>query len=306
LALTGPPGTGKTATVRVLAREMGFQILEWRSAIGESTFSKFKVFFDRATSCSAVCPETSLTAATPSLYSTLNRRESDLPPTSLKHVVLFEDLPNILHAGIQAQFHTAIRLYIESASPVPLVIIMSDTTMRGETRDEQLTGGRSTSGYAWSRERSDILDIRTVLSRDLLTGPYVTQIGCVYILFILMINEWIHRFNPIAPTLMKKALTRLLHRHFISKSSSSSVFVPPSKEMISMVVESANGDIRSAIMTLQFSCIPGKKSPRRKGDPCSTAPIQVVTRRESGLALFHLIGRVMYNKRLSSGLYMNI
>jgi len=182
LALTGPPGTGKTATVRILAHEMGFQILEWRSAIGESTFSKFKVFFDRATSCSAVCPKMSLTAATPSLYSTLNRRESDLLPASLKHVVLFEDLPNILHAGIQAQFHTAIRLYIESASPVPLVIIMSDATMRGETRDEQLTGGRSTSGYAWSHERSDILDIRTVLSRDLLTGPYVTQIGCVYIL----------------------------------------------------------------------------------------------------------------------------
>jgi len=117
-----------------------------------------------------------------------------------------------------------------------------------------------------------------------------------------MISEWIHRFNPIAPTLMKKALTRLLDRHFGSKSSS----VPPSKEIISMVVESANGDIRSAIMTLQFSCIPGKKSPRRKGDPCSTAPIQVVTRRESGLALFHLVGRVMYNKRLSSGFYMNI
>jgi len=178
--LTGPPGTGKTATVRVLAHEMGFRILEWRNAIGESTFSKFKVFFDRATSCSAVCPETSLTAATSPLYSTL-RRKSDPPRTTLKHVILFEDLPNILHAGIQAQFHTAIRLYIQSASPVPLVIIMSDATMRGETRDEHLTGGRGTGGYAWSRERSDILDIRTVLSRDLLTGPYVTQIGWVYI-----------------------------------------------------------------------------------------------------------------------------
>lgn len=111
----------------------------------------------------------------------------------------------------------------------------------------------------------------------------------------------VHRFNPIAPTLMKKALTGLIDRHFKSKSSLSSVFIPPSKDIIDTIVESANGDIRSAIMTLQFSCIPGKQSHGRKGGSCTTIPIEALTRRESGLALFHLIGKVMYNKRLSSG-----
>ncbi len=37
LALTGPAGTAKTTTVRILAREMDFEILEWRNAIGENS-----------------------------------------------------------------------------------------------------------------------------------------------------------------------------------------------------------------------------------------------------------------------------
>ena len=37
LALSGPAGTAKTTTIRVLAREMGFGILEWRNAIGENS-----------------------------------------------------------------------------------------------------------------------------------------------------------------------------------------------------------------------------------------------------------------------------
>lgn len=183
LALTGPSGAGKTAMVRVLSREMGFKILEWRNAIGESTFSKLEAFLNRATSCSVICYETSPTAPTSSLRPTIMHQESDSFPTTSKYIILFEDLPNILHAGTQVQFHTAIRLYIEgssqSASSVPLVIIMSDATLRGETRDEILTSGGA-SGHTWNQERTDILDIRAVLPRDLLTGPYVTQIRYMY------------------------------------------------------------------------------------------------------------------------------
>jgi cell cycle checkpoint protein len=35
LALTGPAGTAKTATVRVLSRELGFEIVEWRNSMSE-------------------------------------------------------------------------------------------------------------------------------------------------------------------------------------------------------------------------------------------------------------------------------
>ena len=33
LALTGPTGSGKTATVKVLARELGFELIEWKNSM---------------------------------------------------------------------------------------------------------------------------------------------------------------------------------------------------------------------------------------------------------------------------------
>lgn len=104
-------------------------------------------------------------------------------------------------------------------------------------------------------------------------------------------------FNPIAPTLLKKALTGLIDQHF-SRAKSQSHLIAPTKEMIDTIVESANGDIRSAIMALQFSCIPGKTSKGKKRGSGSTVLMEAITRRESSLALFHLIGRVLYNKRM--------
>jgi MoxR-like ATPase len=41
LALTGPAGTAKTTTIRVLAREMGFGVLEWRNAMGDNSSNVF-------------------------------------------------------------------------------------------------------------------------------------------------------------------------------------------------------------------------------------------------------------------------
>lgn len=43
--------------------------------------------------------------------------------------------------------------------------------MRGEASDERLT-----NGTGWGKDRNGVVDVRTVLSRDLLGGPYVTQI----------------------------------------------------------------------------------------------------------------------------------
>lgn len=106
---------------------------------------------------------------------------------------------------------------------------------------------------------------------------------------------WISRFNPVASTLLRKALQLLLKKHFDSQP----LGLFPSKEVQDVIVDSANGDIRSAIMALQFACIielPGsKKKGRGKG---TTMVMEAVTRREQSLQLFHLLGKVLYNKRV--------
>ena len=104
-------------------------------------------------------------------------------------------------------------------------------------------------------------------------------------------------FNPIAPTLMKKALQSMVSKHF----STIALDLPaPSKQVLDVIVESSSGDIRSAINTLEFACTVELPSKRRRGvEAGTTIVLEAVTRREQSLALFHLIGKALYNKRMS-------
>ena len=193
--MTGPAGTGKTSTIRVLAREMGFEILEWGSSVSgaspskhtsfssirrsydisgedgpyddyEGLFTKFEAFLTRASTCN-------------NLFSGFDTNPQSSPA---RRLILFEDLPNILHSQTQANFHRAMNSFVNdlpSNPPTPLVIIVSDAGMRGEASDERRAEGRG-----WGKDKVEVVDIRTVLSKDLLTGPYVTEIAYAPCLFI--------------------------------------------------------------------------------------------------------------------------
>jgi len=43
LALTGPAGSGKTATVKVLAGELGFELIEWKNPMADSYGGMFSL-----------------------------------------------------------------------------------------------------------------------------------------------------------------------------------------------------------------------------------------------------------------------
>jgi cell cycle checkpoint protein len=59
------------------------------------------------------------------------------------------------------------------AAGAPVVIIVSDAGVRGETGDERIAAG----GGGWGKE---VVDIRSVLPGTLLGSAYVTQIGYVF------------------------------------------------------------------------------------------------------------------------------
>ncbi|KAI6019829.1 Rad17 cell cycle checkpoint protein-domain-containing protein [Pisolithus orientalis] len=319
LALTGPAGTAKTTTLRVLSHELGFEIMEWRNGMNErgankyvedleehdygsvqpstkAIFDKFQAFLTRAMSCSSIfsagepstsqppsSSQVSRSTPTPSSYSSNHATYPGCPQK--RQVILLEDLPNLLHASTQARFKAVLESLCVTSSPStpgpPIVIIISDAGLRAEHPDDESWDGGS-GGRRWGRP--DILDIRSVLGPELLASPYVTRIG----------------FNPIAPTLMTKALQALLAKHFGPQASTGK----PPKEVLDVIVETSNGDIRSALMALQFACIsplPGKsktKNSRNRNDTKSAlAVLEAVTRREQSLVLFHLMGKVLYNKR---------
>ncbi|KAF5364946.1 hypothetical protein D9758_008130 [Tetrapyrgos nigripes] len=314
LVLTGPAGTAKTTTIRVLSREMQFEIVEWRNALddapysfngfaktdenyassslqpwpsrdenSETSFAKFQTFLMRAARCSNVFSSPLKVEESKDTRSSSPSSSSTMVNPPARRLILLEDLPNILHLSTRTHFHEAIQSVLNSGmnepDPIPIVIILSDSGTRGEADDERLANGM------WSKDRDGVMDIRTLLPKEILQGPYVTQI----------------RFNPVAPTLLTKALKALLDKRFPKDSGSRS---PISAALLDVIVNSANGDIRSAIMGLQFACTRLTKPTKSKAKKASDGTklneqvlVESITRREQSLVLFHLLGKVLYNKR---------
>ena len=138
----------------------------------ETLMTKFETFFNRASNC-----QNFLDHGRP-----LNTQLSQVEPSSSqasrnvvgRRIILLEDLPNVLHLGTQARFHAILRAYAEtppSEPPVPIVIIISDAQTVGEANDERVAQGRYRNS-----DGEGVMDIRTVLPRDLIGGPYVTSI----------------------------------------------------------------------------------------------------------------------------------
>lgn len=98
-----------------------------------------------------------------------------------------------------------------------------------------------------------------------------------------------------------KALQSIVGQHFQDSPS-----LRPTKNVLDTIVTCSRGDIRGAVMELQLSCLVGK-APSRKGkkggSSNSIAFLKLTSQREQSLALFHLIGKVMYNKRVSHFLF---
>ncbi|RUS31460.1 Rad17 cell cycle checkpoint protein-domain-containing protein [Jimgerdemannia flammicorona] len=339
LILTGPAGSGKTAVLRMLSMEMNFEIIEWSNPYNENSLTggakgddedgrdredyipvlrKFQEFISRANKYpSLIMSSSSLsdhTTTVTDVFLPLSPPTSgQRPPPSPRKVILIEDIPNISSPPVKTLFHSILRAFLRSPRcRYPIVLIISDATIRN-TSDADGTGASTATSFARRREQESLADVRTVVPPDVLNAP-----GCRRV-----------QFNPIAVTFMIKALSQTAAAEFGPGAR-------PGREYLEEVAEASNGDVRSALNTLQFLSLAGgvgggmadtgqagrrgvKVAGRKKsreavrgnkrkrtrdadeedvGELHSGRSVSGVGGRESSLALFHALGKILYNKRI--------
>jgi cell cycle checkpoint protein len=281
LVLTGPAGAGKTATINVLAKEMGVEILEWRNpssspggeeygeggAFAAGLSGLFEEFIGRAGTFGSL-----------ELASTTGKMPTSSSQTKDRKVIVIEDFPNTLFTSSATplqSFRNTLKYFLALPAPhrpiPPLVLIITETA--------SLSGPNSFTAHR-------------LLSPEILHHPLVKEIP----------------FNKIAPSFMLKALNTLISREALVSGRK----LGPSKAVLEAL--SSSGDIRSAIMSLEFlsanrslsttgftePIVQGRrrnKPPERPLNPSEQALVTAVSQRESSFGLFHAVGKVVYNKR---------
>jgi cell cycle checkpoint protein len=291
LVLKGAAGTGKTTTVQLLAKAMDCEILEWRNPVGSvassdgfvSMAAQFEEFigrggkFGQLDMFSEAVPASSKPDTKP-----LDRR---------KRLILVEEFPNTFTRSSTAlqSFRSSVLQYLVSNTPslsmmynkaitkgpvTPLIMVISETLLTTSTAS------------------ADSFTAHRLLGPEILQHPGVTAI----------------EFNAIAPTLLAKALELVV----VKESRKSGRRRTPGPMVLKRLGEI--GDVRSAIGSLEFLCVRGDdggdwggkvsfgkgKKPAKDSVPMTKMEqesLELITRREASLGIFHAVGKVVYNKR---------
>ena len=288
MILKGPSGAGKTVTVSLLSQILDYEISEWKNPVGSEYSSEayrsmsahFEEFMARSGSFDRLdlAGEVPVSAALP---------DGDVRARHSKgRIILLEEFPHVSLSTSSAlrSFRSILLQYLASQDfskaqeeriiPVVMVITESRSCAIG-TSDDNFTAHK-------------------LLGSEILNHPCVSTI----------------EFNPIAPTLLSKALDLVIQKE---ARHSGRRRVPGSSVLKEL---GQVGDVRSAIGTLEFLCLGGNEdeawsgrvATRGKKGTTETSTttllerrnLQMVTQRESNLGLFHAVGKVVYNKRQDS------
>ena len=189
LVLSGPAGSAKTTTLRVLAREMDFEIMEYKDTTNTTQFSTLS---DGPSTCTFGKVLSSLTlsgakllgvADTPDAFATFLTRAgayTSVFASTRRKIVLLEDLPNVLHPAVRSRFHDALRAHVERAWDVaPVVLVISDAGVCAE--------GDSNGGGRGGRDL--VIDTRTVVPPGFSSLSHFSEIRsvrlCDFALFLM-------------------------------------------------------------------------------------------------------------------------
>ncbi|KAG9244598.1 Rad17 cell cycle checkpoint protein-domain-containing protein [Calycina marina] len=288
LVLKGAAGTGKTTTIQLLAKAMDCDILEWRNPVSsvdtadgyQSAAAQFEEFMGRGGRFGQldIFSENAKIPSKPDIKP-LDRR---------KQIILVEEFPNTFTRSSTAlqSFRSALIQYLVSNTPAlsmcdtknaepvtPVVMIISETLLT------------TTSASA------DSFTAHRLLGPEILQHP----------------GLWTIEFNAIATSFLTKALELVVQK----ESRKSGRKKTPGPAVLKKLGEI--GDVRSAVGSLEFMCLRGdtdgdwgskvtfSKTKKASKDTVLTTmeaeSLELITRREASLGIFHAVGKVVYNKR---------
>ncbi|KAK0334172.1 RFC checkpoint protein Rad17 [Friedmanniomyces endolithicus] len=283
LVLKGAAGTGKTTTIRLLAKELGATVSEWQNPAGAdpstegstTTAGHFEDFVRRVGKSSSLS-----FAVGDHVEAVPDHVKEGVDRT--KQIVLVEEFPNTFSrtsATLQS-FRSTLLQYVSSpavqeARVTPIVMIISETLLSTNTA------------------AADSFTAHRLLGPELLNHPLINTI----------------EFNPVASTFLTKALETIV----LKEARKSGRRRTPGPQVLKRLAET--GDIRSAVSSLEFLCLRGDDTeswssriqftkPKKKPvEPLLTKAeddaLRLVSNRESSLGIFHAVGRVVYNNRIS-------
>ena len=276
LLLVGSPGIGKSTMCRVLAKELGLDLLEWNDATTststscsystygadnslfsssyQSPLSSFEEFLQSAgTGCNSL-------DLSSSVYQNEEKRIENT--SSKKGAMLFiEDMPNLHSSDAEKKFKHTMEQHIHT-SRFPTILIFSNVS-EGKAAPSDLE--------------------KLIPSSVLYNSNKVKIIQC----------------NSVTQSKMKKCLGMIAQKERI--------FIP--NGLLELIHTNSGGDLRNAIMTLQFQLVGRNqyssrvqmKNPKRITNLHETNNNAIKRGaqfdRDVKLSAFHALGKLLYAKR---------
>ncbi|KAF9586533.1 Cell cycle checkpoint protein rad17 [Lunasporangiospora selenospora] len=282
LVLTGPAGSGKTTVLKMLAQELGVNIVEWVNTVNENSVIQRPSMPGQDRWRTGSVDE----ALSNENSSSASQFLSPPPRSGKKSIILIEDLPPVsAHSSLKIFQDTIVQFSHLRHNNSVLVIIVSDVFSKQST--ELL--------FPTSDNRDPALTVRTLLPSSILDR--IDSGGRDY----ARIKQI--KFNPIAMTFMKKAIRSLVDQEFRTRHS----YAPDTAEIDSLI-DIHDGDIRAVINSLQFMCYLPKKTRKKyrealvreeeeNADLNLDSEQKRVIGQDSSLGIFHAVAKVLYNRR---------
>ncbi|KAJ7993760.1 hypothetical protein DPEC_G00258030 [Dallia pectoralis] len=289
LLLTGPSGCGKSATVKVLAQQLGYSVQEWANP---SSLSEYRPSTD------------------PDAY-----RQTFDPDSRFNSFYGSSQTGQFQEFLLRANKYNRLQMTGEGGASDRKLILVEDFPNQFYRQPGCLHD--ILRRFMRTCKRPLVFIVSDSLSGDsssrlLFPKDVQEEVGVCNI-----------SFNPVAPTSMMKVLSRIVS---LEAGKSGGKMCVPDKAALELLCSGSSGDVRSAINSLQFSCLTGQSVKEgllsvKKGKDLATSSRRANSRtahgkrkwkdaerrdeeqaiggKDASLFLFRALGKILYCKRES-------